>query len=311
MLFRSLAATADLLLTGPAHACSLPQDLGIPVFTTGAHGAAGAKARTPSTPFTRFHAGGSGYLIPAERPTAPGTLAGECFAGAGILVGVLGLLLMRRRAGAADTPAPRADHSQQAHAVNLEKMFIGRISKHGVELTRHGHRYPFGGAVHCKDGFVSMLINEKHQWKGFCEAIGRPEWASDPRFATGSDRWTMQDEINGALEPWCAARTRQQVVDAMRARQVPLGSVREVPELIDDPTLRSRGFVRDAETPYGRAAVLGLPYGDDALWQARPRPFAPLLGEHSAALLAELGHPEEEITMLQNLCLVRSEHAAA
>src|SRR5690606_36421561 len=120
------------------------------------------------------------------------------------------------RARSATDAAARADHCEQAHLVNLEKMFIARVSKDKAVVTRETHRYPFGGAVRCKDGFVSMLINEKHQWAGFCEAVGRPEWSADERFSTGSARFKMIKEIEAVLLPWCLARTRREVVDAMR-----------------------------------------------------------------------------------------------
>ena len=305
-LLRCLEKRADVLLVGTSWQQSLPKELAIPIVTTSLYGMASGRAHVPSTPFTRFVAGGSGSLMPSRRPTVPGTLAGECFAGAGIAMSVLAMLLTRQRTP--EGPAPRVDHCEQAHFVNLEKMFIGRISKEKDSVTRESHRYPFGGAVRCSDGFVSMLINEKHQWKGFCEAIGKPEWATDERFATGSARFRMKDVIEDALHPWCAARTRREVVDAMRSREVPIGSVNAVAEISSDAVLRARGFVDSTETPYGTATVLGLPFGSDPIF-SRPsgrRRHAPLLGEHSTAILQELrGRVADDLSALN---LSRTEH---
>ncbi|MGE4339622.1 MAG: CoA transferase [Pigmentiphaga sp.] len=262
----------------------------IPTVATSLYGLASGRTAVPTTPLTRFASGGSGSLMPTPRPALPGTLISECASGAGIVLTVLGMLLARSRTG--DAPIPKVDHAEQAHLVNLEKMFIGRVSNEKAVVTRESHRYPFGGAVRCNDGFVSMLINEKHQWKGFCEAIGKPEWATDVRFATGSDRFRRKDEIEDALLPWCAARTRGEVVGTMRSKQVPIGSVNEISELPADPGLRARGFIRNAQTPYGRGSMLGLPFGADPLWHARSEghtPCAPLLGEHTSALLSEVG----------------------
>ncbi|VFR45327.1 Formyl-coenzyme A transferase [plant metagenome] len=249
-------------------------------------------------------------MMPTSRPAAPGTLAGECFSGAGIATTALAILLARQRA--ASSLILKADHCEQAHLVNLEKMFIGRISQDKADVTRMSHRYPFGGAVRCKDGFVSMLINEKHQWKGFSEAIGKPEWATDPRFATGSARFVVKDEIEAALLPWCAARTRREVVEAMRSREVPIGSINEVGELAADPALHARDFVREVDTPYGQVTALGLPYGTDPLWQAGRdgrRPFAPLLGEHTTPILYALGYAPAQVATLEAMNLIGSEHA--
>jgi len=311
-LLRGFEGKADVLVVGGDYKALLPADLRIATVSASLYGLAGGRADAPSSPLTRFMAGGSGSLMPTARPAAPGALAGECFSGVGIATTVLAVLLARMRT--AGSPIPMADHCEQAHLVNLEKMFIGRISKDKAVVTRESHRYPFGGAVRCKDGFVSMLINERHQWKGFSEAIGRPDWAYDPRFATGSARFAVKDEIEAALVPWCASRTRAEVVEAMRSRQVPIGSVNEVGELARIPTLRARRFVRDVETPYGEAVALGLPYGADPLWQAgrdERRPFAPLLGEHTAQVLREAGFAQAELSTFESMNLTRSEHAVA
>lgn len=308
-VLRSFEGKADVLLHGSRWTTRLPTDLRIPTVGTGIYGASGPRADAPSTSFTRFQTGGSGSIMPAPRPAAPGTLAGECFSGAGLAMTVLALIVSARRSGV--ETISRADHSEQAHFLNLEKMFIGRISKEKAVVTRESHRYPFGGAVRCKDGFVSMLINEKHQWRGFCEAIGRPEWASDERFAMGSARYRMKADIEAALGPWCAARTRAEVVNAMRSRDVPIGAVKEVRELVGDAALRSRGFVRDQLTPYGRAAVLGLPFGGGALWRPSGRAYAPLVGEHTVEILRELGWSSDAVHQLQEMNVARSEHAPA
>jgi crotonobetainyl-CoA:carnitine CoA-transferase CaiB-like acyl-CoA transferase len=301
---------ADMLLVGAAYEKRLPPGLEMSVVATSLYGLESGRATAPSTSFTRFHSGGSSSLMPTSRPTSPGTLASECFSGAGIAMTVLALLLSRVRDG--QQASLRADHSEQAHFVNLEKMFIARISKDKAIVTRDSHRYPFGGAVRCSDGFVSMLINERHQWKGFCDAIGKPEWATDERFATGSDRFKMKDEIENALIPWCASRTRRDVVDAMRGRQVPVGSVNEVGELHNDEILRARNFIQDVQTPYGRVAAVSLPYGSDSLWQTSDdqRRFAPLIGEHTAANLREIGFSDDQIDVLECMNLTRSEDVA-
>lgn len=301
---------AQLMLHGSLWNDRLPRDLELLTVSTSLYGSGNGRDHAPTTSFTRFQAGGSGSLMPTSRPAAPGTLASECFSGAGIAVTVLALLFLQKKA----TSGPqirRADHSEQAHLINLEKMFIGRVSKDKAVVTRNSHRYPFGGAVRCKDGFVSMLINEKHQWKGFCNAIGKPEWITDERFSTGSARFQMKDAIEEALHDWCGARTRAEVVEAMRSREVPIGSVNEISEIADNEVLRSRDFIRNALTPYGQAVVLSLPYGTDPVWRSDARPWAPLIGEQTLKILQELGYQEEELSSMASMNITRSEYASA
>jgi len=304
------------VLASPRAAARLPATLQGLVIVAGPYGASGPDSQAPTTPFTRCHAGGNGYTVPGDdwqrfRPTVPGTLASECFSGGGIAMAVLGALLIRRTdATLAATQSPRVDFSQQAQSVNLEKMFIGRTATEGIEPTRETHRYPFGGAVRCSDGYVSMLINEMHQWHGLCDIIGQPEWAHDSRFAGGGGRWAMQDSIRAALTAWCSTRCVSEVLGLARARGVPMGAIRTVQEVLAADELRWRGFLGEAETPYGKVVDIGLPYGlADPMWSVRASAVAPLPGEHSAAILGELGHGPADIALFERLGLIHCESA--
>jgi len=302
------------LLVSPRFTECLPEGLRAPVVVPGAYGASGERRDLPNTPLTRFQAGGNGYLIPGDdadqlRPTLPGTFAADCFAGNGIAVAVLSALVMRRNdPDYAAVPQPRIDWSQMAYSINLEKMFLARTAQDGYELNRANHRYPFGGAIRCKNGHVSMLINEAHQWHALCGVIGKTEWAQDPKFAGGAGRWAMQDTIRPVLDAWCGLRSVEEVLEAMRVVGVPIGRIRTVYDVLAEPSFRQRGFLGEAETPYGKAADIGLPFGAaDPMWNGKASAVAPILGEHSAELLAALGHDAEERILLENLGLIRCE----
>ena len=86
-LLAGLVAGGGAVLVSQRYADRLPAELAAPVIVASTFGA-GAKADAPSTTFTRFHAGPSGYLLPADRPVAPSTLAPDCMAGVGIAVTV-------------------------------------------------------------------------------------------------------------------------------------------------------------------------------------------------------------------------------
>ena len=308
-------APRDLaLLIPPELAARVPDDFRGAVIVSGPHGASGSRVNVPSTPFTRYQEGGDGYVLPGGdgpfRPTSPPDLTAECFIGNGIVVAILSTLLITRRDGRfEDTPA-RVDFSQQAHLVNLQKMFVGRCSVEGIDLTRANHCYPFGGATRCKDGYVSMLLNEEHQWHGLTHIIGRPEWAHDPRFAGGAGRRAMRVEVSAALNAWCSQHTVDEFLALTSQYGVPVGRIRTPAEVLNNPVLRKRGFLSDVETPYGAGVHVGLPYGPiDPLWRAVPYRRAPRLGEHSHAILAGLGHSEADIALYENLALVRRDMA--
>ena len=206
---------------------------------------------------------------------------------------------------------PRLDHALQAHAVNLEKMFVGRVSLDDAELTRDNHRFPFGGAVRCLDGHVSMLLNEEHQWQGLCRVMGRPQWADDERFRGGAGRMRMQKEVAHALDAYCATRTVDEVLAVARSEGVPVGGVRSLQQVLGDDMMRARGFLRNAATPYGAAAGIGLPFGEeDPLWRPWSSDVAPLVGQHSRELLSDLGHAADQVDLMEELRLVRCGDAA-
>ncbi len=299
-----LLRTGGAVLVSSRLAGRLPAGLEAPVVVNSAGGLS-ASGEVPSTSFTRYHAGGTGYLAPTARPVMPGGVTGDAMAGVGLAVTVLGTLVMRDRDEAMAADAVHADHAQIAHAANLEKMFTGRVAKQGVHLTREAHRFPFGGAQRCADGHVSMLINEKHQWQGFVDVIGHPEWADDPRFKGGAGRRDMRDVIEPALDAWCADRPVAEVLRAMRAHHVPIGQVRDVHDIAGDDLMRQRGFLKPADTRFGTATTLGLPFGQHDLWRQPALGDAPALGQHSRAILQTLGDSDEMIELYERLALVR------
>jgi crotonobetainyl-CoA:carnitine CoA-transferase CaiB-like acyl-CoA transferase len=284
----------------------IPARLKVPVIAHSLLGKDGAAdPEGVSTSFTRFHAGGTGYLAPASRPVMPAGIAGDALAGVGLAVSILGVLAIGELDDEPGRAPLRADHSQLAHAANLEKMFTGRVAKQGVHLSREAHRFPFGGAQRCADGHVSMLVNEHHQWQGLSRVLGHPEWAEDPRFQGGSGRRDMADMITAALDAWCGERTVAQVLAAARAHHVPIGEVRPVQAILEDDTLRRRGFLHEEETAFGPLTSVALPFGQHPLWDPVPLGPAPTLGEHTFELLHALGHDDDRQSELEALALVR------
>jgi crotonobetainyl-CoA:carnitine CoA-transferase CaiB-like acyl-CoA transferase len=300
-----ILADGGILMCSPEFRKKIPPQLQAIVVVASVNGVDNETTANNSA-LTRFLSGPSGAILPAPRPLSPGALAPDCIAGAGIAVTVMGMLAMREHdQRLADTVQPVADHATKAHAVNLEKMFIGRVALDNAPLNRITHQFPFGGAVKCRDGFVSMLINEEHQWRGLCEVIGKPGWAVDERFKGGAGRKRMREEIVEALDSYCSSRSMDEVLNAARERGVPIGGVRTIDAVMQDEYKRSRGFIVDVTTEYGSAALLQLPFGEDPIWRGTVPGIAPLLGQHSEAILHGLGFTDAEIAELEALQLTR------
>jgi len=86
-------------------------------------------------------------------------------------------------------------------------------------------------------------------------AIGRPDLAADPRFATAQDRERHYKLLDAALREWCAAHDAAAVVAAAEAAGIPCGPVNSVADILDDPHMRERSL-RDVEDHRGQPLVM-------------------------------------------------------
>jgi len=168
------------------------------------------------------------------------------------------------------------------------------------EVTRLGHRsnlpvYPWA-VLRCKDGFISATAPEEAQWQRLVELMGNPEWAQDPRFERGVKRSQHADELDGLLESWFASRTKAEIFQACREKNVPFSPIQDIHEVVECPHLKERDYFVKMEHPLaGEITCPGPPYKlSETPWELRRR--APLLGEHNEAIYCGLlGHPPEEL----------------
>jgi formyl-CoA transferase/CoA:oxalate CoA-transferase len=168
----------------------------------------------------------------------------------------------------------------------------------GHAPARLGNRHPTIApyeSVHAADGEFVIAGGNDSIWRRLCDVIGRPELADDPRFRTNSDRMTHYSELRAALEEALKTKTRSEWVRELTAAGVPCGSVREISEVLADPQLAARGMI--AEVPHstiGTARVINSPV---KLSETPPsvRTAPPTLGQHTRAVLTELGYDPQEI----------------
>jgi len=151
----------------------------------------------------------------------------------------------------------------------------------------------------CADGHLILAVGNDGQFARFCAAAGRPEWASDPRFAKNADRVRHRD----TLVPMIAAvvKTRQQKdwLTALEPLAVPCGPINRLDQVFADPQIVARGVRKDLPHPLaGSVPQVALPLRFSATPPAYDQP-PPLLGEHTASVLRErLGLGDERIAEL-------------
>ncbi len=171
----------------------------------------------------------------------------------------------------------------------------------GVRPQREGNRNPAiapGGAYKTKDGYINIVIMNQDQWGRFCGALGEPALEKEPRFASNAERISRYDEFVAYVESRLAAAPTAEWIERFEAAQIAAGPVYEFHEVFEDPQVQHLGLVATFDQPgLGPVHALPFPARASATPAAIRRP-APLLGQHTADVLGELGYPEGEIKRL-------------
>ena len=155
------------------------------------------------------------------------------------------------------------------------------------------------------DGWITIGAANQTNWLRMLKAIDAEALAEDPRFALNRDRMANRHELAATLAPIFSAETSEVWLGRLEAGGVPAGPVLDVNAMHRDPQTRAREMVVEVEhSRVGRMKTLGLPvkFSDTP---GRVHGPAPLLGEHSRAILGEAGYTAAEIDGLIDRGVVR------
>lgn len=183
----------------------------------------------------------------------------------------------------------------------------------GVVENRSGNALPYAAphnAYKCKplsDGgrpmdqsWVAIACFSDDEWQTLADAMGNPEWARDPKFATVAGRKANEAELDQGINAWTADKDAYAVMHDLQSRGIPSGVVESAREMLDhDEHLKARGYYVYLDHPEtGRAAYDGPPFVLSKT-PGRLRSPAPLLGQHTEQVCKEiLGLTDDEITEL-------------
>ena len=162
----------------------------------------------------------------------------------------------------------------------------------------HASIYPYGPFA-AGDGATVMLgLQNEREWKIFCDAVlQRPEVATDPRFDSNAQRNANRTALQALILGVFAGLTVAQVVERLDAAGIANARVNDMADLWAHPQLQARDRWRNVSTPKGDVAAL-LPPGLNSAFDYR-MDAVPAVGQHNAAILAELGWSAEQIDALQ------------
>jgi crotonobetainyl-CoA:carnitine CoA-transferase CaiB-like acyl-CoA transferase len=161
---------------------------------------------------------------------------------------------------------------------------------------RAGNRHPNiqpQDVFPAQDGQIVIAVGNDGQFAKLCEAVGRPEWASDPRFARNADRVRNNAVLTPLLAERFRAFTRAEITTALDAAGVPCGPINAVPDVFADAQVVHRGLLRRLPHPHGEVATVAGPIRmaeAGTVSDAVP----PLLGQHTAEVLRSIGIDAEE-----------------
>ena len=150
------------------------------------------------------------------------------------------------------------------------------------------------------DGEIVIAVGNDEIWKRFCPAAGLPELADNPRFATNKDRMENYDEMRPPIDRVFRTATNAEWIARLNAAGVANGEVRDIGQMLNDPQLAAREMVQTLMHPtIGATRVIGAPIKLSAT-PASLRTAPPVLGQHTDAVLGELGYSAADITGLRD-----------
>jgi len=156
---------------------------------------------------------------------------------------------------------------------------------------------PLRNSYRCRDGKWLMLVMAQpdRYWPHLCRALDRPEWISDPRFDSLRKRSESSAALTAELDAIFGAADYAAFPPKLDAAGLIWAPVAELPDVIDDPTVRALGSFSPVTHPrLGSFETLSAPFRIEGADIAVRGP-APSPGEHTADVLAEIGFGDEEV----------------
>ncbi|MCY4559181.1 MAG: CoA transferase [Chloroflexi bacterium] len=204
--------------------------------------------------------------FPDTDPSGPASAYSDAVGGMAGAQAVLLALIHRSRTGRGQW----LDVSQfESLSSLLETLVLDMsVNRSAAVSTRTGNRLPHGGgaphgAYRCQgdDRWVAISVFTDEEWRAFVGALGDPQWADDPRFASGDARERNADALDACVETWTVERTAEEAMTLLQAAGIAAGVVQSGADLSRDPQLKERAFFRRVPDHQGEVRIIeSAPY---------------------------------------------------
>ncbi len=181
----------------------------------------------------------------------------------------------------------------------MEYIMAGRVleprGNYDPVMAPYGN-YPCRG----EDQWVSIAVRTEKEWQGLKQAMGNPDWTSDPKFVSRFQRLKHRQELDQQISGWTATRTSNEITELLQSHGVAAAPVMDAEERLFNRHYQARGLYQDIEHPsLGAEPIFNL------MWKLSRTPpairrHAPLLGEHNQQVFCGiLGLSEDEVRRLE------------
>lgn len=263
------------------------------------YGATGPDAGRPGYDFIVQATGGLMSITgaPDGPPAKVGVAISDVATGLFGAVSVLAGLLARPRAGGQRVDVSLLQSTLAILVNQAQNAFVTGRSP-GRRGNAHPNIVPYE-TFRTADGEIAVGVGSERQWPRFCAALGVPELADDPRFATNGDRVEHRADLVPLLAGRFAGGTSAEWLARLDAAEVPAGPLLDVLEAFSTPQAAAvEARVRLTHPALGAVDQVRSPL-DFGRTPARVRTPPPLLGEHSDEVLTELGYDVAGIASLR------------
>ena len=234
--------------------------------------------------------GGWRYIVgdPDRAPSRMGVSIGDSLAATYGCLGALAALHARERTGKGQV----VDSSLYEAVLQVMESLVPEYQVSGYIRERSGSKLPGiapSNVYKCKDGDYLIGANQDAVFGRLCQAMGRAELASDPRYVDHVSRGRNQDELDTIVEAWTQTLTVAEVEALMIEHSIPAGKIYRAPEMLEDPHFAARGAL--VEVPTERWGTVRMqnafPFLSDT--PSSVRSAAPTrVGEHNASVYGEM-----------------------